>query len=127
MKTANQYDITLTPTAATSSNDFSANVLKVATSTGVINGAYILAYTKADGLGFYNYTGSLDAGDVYLTATAGSNVRLSIVADGETTGIAGVDAEAGKDTEAIYNMAGQRVDGSYKGIVIKNGKKYMIK
>ena len=127
LKTANQYDITLTPTAATSSNDFSANVLKVATSTGVINGAYILAYTKADGLGFYNYTGSLDAGDVYLTATAGSNVRLSIVADGETTGIAGVDAEAGKDTEAIYNMAGQRVDGSYKGIVIKNGKKYMIK
>ena len=131
LKTSNttDYKITLTPTTASSSNDFSANVLKVAETAGAIDGAYILAYTTADGLGFYNYTGSLDAGDVYLTAAAGSgsNVRLSIVADGETTGIAGVDAEAGKDTEAIYNMAGQRVDGSYKGIVIKNGKKYMIK
>ncbi len=131
LKTSNttDYKITLTPTTASSSNDFSANVLKVAETAGTIDGAYILAYTTADGLGFYNYTGSLDAGDVYLTAAAGSgsNVRLSIVADGETTGIAGVDAEAGKDTEAIYNMAGQRVDGSYKGIVIKNGKKYMIK
>lgn len=27
----------------------------------------------------------------------------------------------------IYNLAGQRVDDSYKGIVIKNGRKYMNK
>ena len=127
LKTANQYDITLTPTAAISSNEFDGNVLKVAETTGAINGAYILAYTKADGLGFYNFTGSLDAGDVYLTAAAGANVRLGIIADGEATGIAGVNAETDKANEATYNMAGQRVDGSYKGIVIKNGKKILVK
>ena len=27
--------------------------------------------------------------------------------------------------EVIYNLAGQKVDASYKGIVIKNGKKYL--
>jgi hypothetical protein len=27
----------------------------------------------------------------------------------------------------IYNMAGQRVDASYKGLVIKNGKKTINK
>ncbi len=28
---------------------------------------------------------------------------------------------------AVFNMAGQRVSNSYKGIVIKNGKKFMVK
>lgn len=28
---------------------------------------------------------------------------------------------------AIYNLAGQRVDASYKGMVIKNGKKFIVK
>ena len=28
---------------------------------------------------------------------------------------------------AAYNIAGQRINGSAKGIVIKNGKKYLVK
>ena len=28
---------------------------------------------------------------------------------------------------ASYNLAGQRVSGDYKGIVVKNGKKYVVK
>ena len=35
--------------------------------------------------------------------------------------------KASKADDAIYNLAGQRVDGSYKGIVIQNGKKYIMK
>ena len=31
------------------------------------------------------------------------------------------------ESSAIYNLAGQKVDASYKGVVIKNGKKYVIK
>jgi hypothetical protein len=27
----------------------------------------------------------------------------------------------------IYNLAGQQVDASYKGVAIKNGKKFIIK
>ena len=30
-------------------------------------------------------------------------------------------------SEAIYNLNGMRVNGNYKGIVIKNGKKYVVK
>lgn len=29
------------------------------------------------------------------------------------------------DTDAIYNLSGQKVDSNYRGIVIKNGKKYL--
>ncbi|MBQ7451510.1 MAG: hypothetical protein IJV60_03035, partial [Prevotella sp.] len=29
------------------------------------------------------------------------------------------------NTDAIYNLAGQKVDSNYRGIVIKNGKKYL--
>ncbi len=36
--------------------------------------------------------------------------------------------QQGKRTNnAIYNLAGQRVDKTYKGIVIQNGKKIVIK
>ena len=31
------------------------------------------------------------------------------------------------ESSAIYNLAGQKVDASYKGVVIKNGKKFVIK
>jgi hypothetical protein len=34
-------------------------------------------------------------------------------------------AKASKADDTIYNLAGQRVDASYKGVVIKNGKKYV--
>ena len=40
--------------------------------------------------------------------------------------IDGVNAEAAADG-AIYNLAGQKVSAAYKGIVIKNGKKYLMK
>ncbi len=44
------------------------------------------------------------------------------------TGIESVQAPATKKaSNAIYNMAGQRVGADYKGIVIKNGKKYINK
>ena len=42
-----------------------------------------------------------------------------------STGISSVNSAAAKKNGKTYNMAGQQVSGSYKGIVIKNGKKYM--
>jgi hypothetical protein len=35
--------------------------------------------------------------------------------------------KATKADDAIYNLNGQRVNASYKGLVIKNGKKVVIK
>ena len=123
-------DIVLTPTATASSNDFTPNALYAASEDGAVDGAYVLGYYDDEtdgGLGFYQYTADLEVGDIYLLASNPANVRLGIVVDGEATAINSVKAEAGKANEATYNMAGQRVNGSYKGIVIKNGKKYMIK
>ncbi|MCH5310766.1 MAG: hypothetical protein J1E57_02230 [Prevotella sp.] len=42
------------------------------------------------------------------------------------SGIKGVTAETNKDG-AIYNLAGQRVSNDFKGIAIKNGKKFIVK
>ena len=33
--------------------------------------------------------------------------------------------QTAKDSDAMYNLAGQRVSKTYKGIVVKNGKKYV--
>ncbi len=44
--------------------------------------------------------------------------------EGSTTGIAAVEGDNTLDANApMYNIAGQRVNGSYKGIVIQNGVK----
>lgn len=43
---------------------------------------------------------------------------------GTSTGISSVKAEAAQNGKT-YNLAGQQVSGSYKGLVIKNGKKYV--
>jgi hypothetical protein len=44
----------------------------------------------------------------------------------ETTAIKGI-VEAKAENGVIYNVAGQKVNASYKGLVIKDGKKYMKK
>ncbi len=44
-----------------------------------------------------------------------------------TSGIAGVKAAANKSNGRVYNLAGQLVDETYKGVVIKDGKKVVLK
>lgn len=46
---------------------------------------------------------------------------------GETTGISSVENKAEKADATVYNLAGQAVGKDYKGLVIKNGKKFVIK
>lgn len=46
---------------------------------------------------------------------------------GSTTGIISVKNEAAGNNAPMYNLAGQLVDKGYKGIVIKNGKKIVLK
>lgn len=69
---------------------------------------------------------TIPAGKAYLETTAGS--KLAINFGGETTGISKVATEqTAPENTAMYNLAGQRVSNSYKGIVIKNGKKFINK
>lgn len=58
------------------------------------------------------------------TATAQSAKALSL-GFGGTTGVSSVKVDGQDITAPAYNLAGQRVSGSYKGIVIRGGKKYI--
>jgi hypothetical protein len=51
----------------------------------------------------------------------------SVEADFEGTGIVVVKAAEQSADAPIYNLAGQKVDKSFKGVVIQNGKKVVIK
>lgn len=51
--------------------------------------------------------------------------KLSIKSKG--TGISNTIAAPANDNAPQYNLAGQKVDNSYKGVVIKNGKKFFQK
>ena len=56
--------------------------------------------------------------------TAAAKPILNI--DGTTTGIDKVVSDVDNDGN-VYNLAGQKVGKSYKGVLIKNGKKYVVK
>lgn len=43
---------------------------------------------------------------------------------GKTNGVESIDADDADDA-GIYNLAGQKVNSAYKGVVIKNGKKFI--
>lgn len=62
----------------------------------------------------------------YIVLNGASPAKYSICFDDEATGIHTIEA-ASAANGAMYNLAGQRVDKSYKGIVIVNGKKYLNK
>ena len=53
------------------------------------------------------------------------NVKLWFQKSGEDNAVDSISAV--KANDVIYNVYGQRVDESYRGIVIKNGKKYIKK
>jgi hypothetical protein len=50
---------------------------------------------------------------------------LVAVEQPHSTAIQGVRTTPVNTNDAIYNLSGQRVDETYKGIVIKNGRKVM--
>lgn len=95
--------------------------------------------TKADGTqyGFTSKSGTpafaqvvsgqdIPAKKGYIVLNSSSAAKYAINFDGEATGIHTIEAASAANA-AMYNLAGQRVDKSYKGIVIVNGKKYLNK
>ena len=62
----------------------------------------------------------------YIVLNGASAAKYSICFDDEATGIHTIEAASAANA-TMYNLAGQRVDKAYKGIVIVNGKKYLNK
>lgn len=92
---------------------------------------YGLATVKGQD-GFYKaYEGkTIPAKCAYLEVKTSTNpAKFYSLGDqsGSTTGITSVKNEAAGNNAPMYNLAGQLVDKGYKGIVIKNGKKIVLK
>lgn len=71
----------------------------------------------------YTYTKYVAENDI---ADDGSTEVYLYYAD-QTTGVKNIIAEGKNANAVLYNLNGQRVDASYKGVVIKNGKKVLNK
>ena len=110
------------------------NAAKEVTVSNPNNTIYVFAKDDTKGVGFFkaSATGSLAAHKAYLdlgkNGGLGSRDFLGLSFDDETTGIANVNDNVNFNADApMYNLAGQRVGKNYKGVVIQNGKKMLMK
>lgn len=109
--------------------DNSDNLLK-GTASGPVtaNGKIYVLAKKNQGLGFYKLADGAEVpqGKAYLEIDDANNARDFFgFDDGTTTSISSVTEV--EQTTPVYNMAGQRVSGSFSGLVIQNGRKYIRK
>ena len=61
------------------------------------------------------------------TAEATAVTEVTVKSTSITTGITEVKTVAAEENAPAYNLAGQKVSDSYKGVVIKGGKKVVVK
>ena len=115
------------------------SLLKVQTAAEMMNGGefdvWFFNNPTKSGFGFTKFdvekqTGGLGKNCVYMQCPATASARLNLVwldEAGNTTAIQTINTKAKAANGAIYNVAGQKVSASYKGLVIKDGKKYIQK
>lgn len=103
-------------------------LIGVLENTDVPAGSFVLR-NESNGVGFYQTasTFTVGANTAYIAALTGESSRSFIGFDfeNEVSGISAVKTV--KNTEAIYNLNGQRVKNATKGLFIKNGKKFVNK
>ena len=78
---------------------------------------------------FLDYPG--ETTDAMIFYQCGKIPGKHVIKNVQVIDLEGADAiksvKAAKADGAIYNLAGQKVNASYKGVVIKDGKKYLQK
>ncbi|MBR3857991.1 MAG: hypothetical protein IKM68_08450, partial [Bacteroidaceae bacterium] len=100
-----------------------ANDLKGTDADTAADGTMYILANGADGVGFYKAEGTIPAGKAYFQSSTG--VKAFFFDGDDATGISGVDANLNAN-DAIYNIAGQRIQKMQKGINIINGKKVLF-
>lgn len=84
-----------------------------------------------EGIGFFYLADghTLPARKCYLRIEEeeDSEAKKFFPIENEATGINKIENDSNSSNMPVYNLAGQRVNNSYKGIVIKEGKKYLNK
>lgn len=138
LSTAKENGFCLTPSDGEAVAAPAENLLMGSDETHTFDDAgymyYILGKSGED-FGFYWQKGTSGtkvnnaAHKAFLRVSDPSGAKfLSFTFGEETTGINGITAgNAEQDGTVLYNLAGQRVAKGYKGLVIKNGKKYLVK
>ena len=129
---ADTYNI---PVVASSTTDVSGNKLVGVTAATVIDGTsgnFFVLKKVGENVGFYkvnNAAYTVRANTAYLNAEGAGAKDFIGFDDGETTSIESIhNSQFTIHTDApMFNLSGQRVSESYKGIVIVNGKKYIRK
>ena len=76
---------------------------------------------------FYFPGWSAEENNKLHSPTDTNNSKVFLFVEGSTTGISDIRTDENNNDGRIYNLAGQVVDESYKGIVSKNGRKYLAK
>ena len=122
-------DVPLTGTA----DDVTGNVFVRGTGVAVTYAAdnqnYIL-FNGDDGIGFYKANNNTVATNrAYIHVANGVGVKsFAIDLEDDATGISDLkDSKDLNDSKVIYNLAGQRLSKTQKGINIVNGKKIAVK
>jgi hypothetical protein len=99
--------------------------------TATINQDFVQAFNWTAGhtytIQFYFSGGIVDSESVIYWDNSGYNYIVDITVKETSTGINGISTDEADENEAIYNIAGQKVGKNYKGLVIKNGKKQIVK
>jgi hypothetical protein len=145
VRTSEEKEVVPIKAAASTANGSSlltiaGNALKsvAADNTDKEEANYIYALTNKEGEGFAFsfYTGSkFNNGHIYVVSPKAPSAsgRLNIVfldEDGnieeEATAIQSIEKKA-ENNGVRFNLAGQKVNAAYKGVVIKDGKKYIQK
>ncbi len=80
---------------------------------------------EADGKTMENLIDATGTANFFMKEGAGYTVHQAGTDPIPPTGIQNVTAKSAKTSTAIYNLAGQRVSNSFKGLVIKDGKKFV--
>lgn len=131
--TNGEYDLTFAETEPAALADNSLLV-----SNGSVKGdgstIWVLSSKDSYGVGFYPLATDVTIPDGRAYLKIGESASASAKGfigfnNGSTTGIDNIVAEPAviRTDLPMYNIAGQRVSKSYKGVVIQNGKKYILK
>ena len=127
--TATQQQFTLTATTTTATKSGTNALTGTDEEKTLGTNDYALSLGQ-NGVGFYLWNGkSISAHKAYLTLddnddNEGGNAKAFIFQfDDDPTGIESLTPALSEGEGAAYNLNGVRVNDSYKGIVIKNGKK----
>ena len=101
-----------------------ANDLKGTDADTAADGSMYILANGADGIGFYQATGTIPAGKAYFLSTSG--VKTFFFEGDDATGINEVNGQWSMvNGQSIYSLAGQRIQKMQKGINIVGKKKVL--